>query len=87
MLPLMDESVSSPECATIPDQKITMGVGNGWAPYEDILKKRFVLDRIHADCFPSAQDIATLATIAYKAKQTVPAELALPIYLRDKVTD
>lgn len=79
----------------IDPQKITMpentgdwtGVGAGWKAYSGLLEKKLPqpLKKIQTDCFPDAQDIAYLASLEFKKGNTVSAEQALPVYLREKV--
>lgn len=38
------------------------------------------------ECYPRAYDLATLAALAYERGETVEAELAQPVYLRDTVS-
>jgi tRNA threonylcarbamoyladenosine biosynthesis protein TsaB len=37
------------------------------------------------EVFPHAKDIARLAAREFEAGRTVPAERAVPVYIRDKV--
>jgi tRNA threonylcarbamoyladenosine biosynthesis protein TsaB len=62
------------------------GAGSGWQKYADILVARLPVLSYQTDCYPSAGVIARLAAIALRQGETVPAEQALPVYLRDRVT-
>ena len=61
------------------------GVGSGFATYGDVLSKRFqgCLGSIDSTRYPHATHIAQLA--AERLHEAVAAELALPLYVRDKV--
>jgi len=63
-----------------------VGVGSGWQTYQDILTQQLptvTVDQDHQ--FPTAQLVVQLATASVKAGDTVSAEQAVPVYLRDKV--
>lgn len=60
------------------------GVGDGWRfadRFPDFARQVSVIER---PSYPHAQDILTLAADALKKGLQVPAEQALPVYLRDK---
>jgi len=63
------------------------GCGSGFAIHEAALKRRYAgrLSAIMPDVFPHARDIARLAAREFEAGRTVPAERAVPVYIRDKV--
>jgi len=63
------------------------GIGSGWGTYRDPLSQRVgaALRSILPDRFPRAGRVARLAAFRYARGETVPAELALPVYLRDQV--
>ena len=62
-----------------------MGVGSGFAAHGDVLQHRFgpQLGSVDASIYPHAIHIARLA--AERLREAVPAENALPLYIRDKV--
>ncbi|HXF16041.1 MAG TPA: tRNA (adenosine(37)-N6)-threonylcarbamoyltransferase complex dimerization subunit type 1 TsaB [Burkholderiales bacterium] len=64
-----------------------LGCGNGFAVYGDALAKRYggQLVRVEAKLHPHARSIARLAMPVLAAGGGVPAEQALPLYVRDKV--
>ena len=64
-----------------------LGCGNGLAVYGDALAKRYggQLVRVEAKLHPHARSIARLAMPVLAAGGGVPAEQALPLYVRDKV--
>ncbi len=86
--PLDEERVSAPEDISLPGPDREWQVlGSGWAVYADALRAAVGSDPTWsaADHFPQAVDIARLATRDLNAGGGVPADQALPVYLRDKV--
>jgi tRNA threonylcarbamoyladenosine biosynthesis protein TsaB len=63
------------------------GCGSGFAAHGAILKQRYAgrLSAIMPDVFPHARDIARLAAAEFKAGRAMAPELAVPLYIRDKV--
>lgn len=68
------------------DQQWT-GIGSGWAEYESQLRQNFpdVLQQISVDHYPHAGSIIKLAQREVAAGRLLPAEQALPVYLRNNV--
>lgn len=66
-----------------------LGVGTGWAAYKEAFQalNQTSEQAIYPDVFPSAKYIALLGADAFDAGEVLAAELAQPIYLRDKVAD
>ncbi|HEU4709689.1 MAG TPA: tRNA (adenosine(37)-N6)-threonylcarbamoyltransferase complex dimerization subunit type 1 TsaB [Methylophilaceae bacterium] len=64
-----------------------VGAGSGWAAYGETLCAIYndQLERILPDAFPKASAIAALAEPVFAAGQGLPAALAAPIYIRNKV--
>lgn len=87
LLPLDQERVLAPQNLQLPEATGWNVIGSGWAAYASILQSRLPLapQWIAADAFPQARDVARLAAPLLNAGQGVSAELALPVYLRDKV--
>lgn len=85
--PASQERVISPETVSTADWTQWRGAGNGWQVYESVLQGRFAqpAQGIHADIYPSAASVARLAVAAAAQGQLLPAEAALPVYLRDHV--
>jgi tRNA threonylcarbamoyladenosine biosynthesis protein TsaB len=85
--PLQEEQVCPPESVPELQGDGWYGIGSGWLTYADQLTERLgavVVDR-HGEALPHAQDVAVLAADAMAKGMSVPAEQALPIYLRDQV--
>lgn len=89
MQPLGEERVCAPGEVPLPPGRGWFGVGSGWAAHPEVLQARLGerLSGMHAECYPHASDIARLARASFAAGQTVGAADALPVYLRDRVTD
>lgn len=70
------------------EQGRCIGAGTGWQSYRDILS-RYLPDVIPADdqLYPSAESVAQLAVSAVEAGNTISAEQAVPVYLRDRVAE
>ena len=82
-----EEQVTPPDAVQVPADMPIFGVGSGWATYrarlEEILDKQ--ITGIDPECYPLAKDMLPLAVREFNAKRYVPAEQALPVYLRDNV--
>jgi tRNA threonylcarbamoyladenosine biosynthesis protein TsaB len=59
--------------------------GNGFAAYPDAFAQRAFAAGALADITPHARELARLAADAFAAGKAVPASLAQPLYLRNKV--
>lgn len=83
-----EEKVSKPDEITISFDNTWHGVGSGWDTYGDILQSKLggKLSTIDSDCFPRARHVLELAIKEFNRGNTVTAEQALPVYLRNKVT-
>lgn len=88
---LIPDCVSPPQQVPVAesnDSRVFAGAGSGWLNYSETLSQRLKVVSYQPDCYPSAAAIAQLAAIAWQQDKTkaIPAELAQPVYLRDKVT-
>lgn len=65
-----------------------VGVGPGWSAHGEALRARLAghINAVDADLQPRAGGMARLAAAGYLRGEAVSAELALPVYLRDRVT-
>jgi tRNA threonylcarbamoyladenosine biosynthesis protein TsaB len=70
-----------------PESMEVVGVGSGWATYEDILKQQLVnkVIQVLPDRFPRATFIARLAAVAFVKGEFLSPDLALPVYIRNNV--
>jgi len=82
------ERVVLPECVPVPAGTGWCGVGSGWGAYRAALEQRVGtgLTAVVADGVCEAEDIARIAAVEVRAGRVVAAELARPVYLRDRVT-
>ncbi|MGY5453216.1 tRNA (adenosine(37)-N6)-threonylcarbamoyltransferase complex dimerization subunit type 1 TsaB [Agarivorans sp. MS3-6] len=69
------------------NQQSAAAVGTGWQTYQELLCGQFsgakVLESV---LYPTARDMLKYAQLAFEKGDTVSAEHAEPVYLRDKVT-
>ena len=80
------EAVCAPHDVTVPTGADWFGAGSGWKTYGETLGARCVeAPRMHPGAFVHAQDVATVAAVLLAEGAAVPAEQALPVYLRDEV--
>lgn len=84
---LADELVCRPEAVPQPEAGEWHGIGSGWSVFADALQARFPVQFDEKDTMllPRAEEVALLAQHAVENGQTVAAEEAIPVYLRDKV--
>lgn len=82
-----EETVARADELTLPQSTQWCIVGTGWDAYRDALGARLPAPPAFADGarYPQASAIARLAAPRFGAALGVPAEQALPVYLRDKV--
>lgn len=84
---LGEESVISPHSVSLPTSAEWVGAGSGWAAYAGMLADG--LDRPDIVTYPQlisrADEIARLAIDELAAGNSVSAEQALPVYLRNQV--
>ncbi len=82
-----NEVVIDPTAICVEQSKSAVAIGHGWATYEKELRDVVGFSELvmRADKLPSAKQVAILAVSMVENKQTVSAENALPVYLRDNV--
>ena len=81
------ESVAAPRDVPLPEGQGWVGAGSGWDQYHAELLQRLG-ERVaswHARGYPRATDVARLGAVAFQAGRAIPAEQALPVYVRDDV--
>lgn len=81
------ERVDTAAALILPEVLAWHVVGTGWETYASVLR-----ERIHAPVrsseglrYPQARHVAEIAAKRFRAGEAVAPELALPVYLRDKV--
>ncbi len=83
-----EEAVEKPDKVKFPTTENWYGLGTGWETYSEILSnqlKERIID-FKGEAYPSSEHIIPLAIDAYNKGQTITAEKAVPVYLRNKVT-
>jgi tRNA threonylcarbamoyladenosine biosynthesis protein TsaB len=87
LIALDGERVCTAESLLLPKAGPWQVVGSGWATYEAVLRERLGTAPRFADGarYPQAIHVAELAAREFKAGRAQAPELALPVYLRDKV--
>ncbi len=80
------EAVTPAQSVQFP-QLLGVGIGSGWGVYHQTLMNRLTEFICHcqADLLPRASAIARLGVRGFGQGLAVPVELAMPVYLRDKV--
>lgn len=86
---VIDEVVTPPESVQMPESGKWIAAGSGWNVYKETLTEQSgkLLKNICAEIPPHAAAIARLGEWYFKNKKAVPAEKALPVYLRNKVAN
>jgi tRNA threonylcarbamoyladenosine biosynthesis protein TsaB len=89
MRPIAEECVIPPDKAPSIGGSPWYGCGSGWSSYGTVLSERYEgrMGSVDGQRLPNAIDIASLAVAEYREGHSVPAEQALPVYLRDKVAE
>ena len=78
--------VSKPEDLILSDNETWFGVGSGWDAYGKSCSSMVDLEIAYlASVYPSASEVAKLASEDFAQGKAVRAEDALPVYLRDNV--
>ncbi|HEY2394782.1 MAG TPA: tRNA (adenosine(37)-N6)-threonylcarbamoyltransferase complex dimerization subunit type 1 TsaB [Rudaea sp.] len=81
------ESVGPAQQLVLPSSDLWSVVGSGWSAYREALMMRLPAEPRWCDStrFPQGRAIARLAAPQFAAGLAVAPDLALPVYLRDKV--
>lgn len=69
----------------LPAEGCWCGVGSGWARYAPLLQAQLAIQQVWSERFPAAAAIALLGALSWRNGNFVPAQQALPVYLRDQV--
>ena len=84
MRPLQKECVVAPERAPIPQSDGDwLGAGSAFETYESVLGVH--CNALASEALPHAQDLMPLAVDVWKRGESVSADQALPVYLRNQV--
>lgn len=83
---LLAPQIAKPDdLPALPDGKVDLGAGSGFAVYAAALQARYAPQRSAATLVPRAREVAMLAAGALERGEAIAAEAAVPLYLRDKV--
>jgi len=87
LVALDDERVCTADALLLPEAATWQVVGSGWGTYASVIEPRLGGHLASADGarFPQAAHVAELAAREFRAGHQRAPELALPVYLRDKV--
>jgi len=82
-----NEAVIAAELVDCPIESLGVGIGSAWGVYADKLISRLAgqVSHYESDNLPRAALIARLGGQGFMQGLAVPVELAMPVYLRDKV--
>lgn len=81
------ERVCPPEQFIPESNQKWLAAGTGWGVFDTILRQNFIsnLSDVSVDHFPYASQIIKLAQVEIAAGRLLPAEEAMPVYLRNNV--
>lgn len=84
---LIGEEAVTPAYSVVFPNFTGVGIGSGWGVYPQELMTRLagLVRRYQADMLPRAGAIARLGARGFEQGLSVAVELAMPVYLRDKV--
>jgi len=82
-----EEQVCSPDAIPSPGPGDWFGAGEGWARYAERLQTHLSqpLAGLVDNARPHAADVAVLGSAAFRRGEALPAEQAVPVYLRNDV--
>lgn len=82
-----EEEVAAANAVAVPCEGVWCGTGSGWLTYGAVLGARLGdrLGSVFPDRCPGARSVAKLAALDFQDGLALPAEQALPVYLRNKV--
>lgn len=85
---MVEERVCAPDQVTLTETaERWVGVGSGWTlvnQLPDVIRE--TVAESHADWYPQAVDVASLAVADWSKGTQVPAWEAAPVYVRDEIT-
>jgi tRNA threonylcarbamoyladenosine biosynthesis protein TsaB len=78
--------VGAPEKLQMPDDPMVLQAGNAFAAYGERLPQAFS-ESMRCEALPTAAALLRLAPALWAQGLAVPAEQAMPLYIRDKVAN
>lgn len=85
LLPLTSETLAKSDAISLTIPENAVGIGSGWSTKLSDTIHSLAFKEIYPAHYPNAEDILPLAEYYYKQGKVVPAEEALPVYMRDNV--
>jgi tRNA threonylcarbamoyladenosine biosynthesis protein TsaB len=79
------EMIAKPGAVPPPGEGDWVGVGSGWQAFPELRSAMPAVDVRSESILPMARDIVPTAIRKFERGEAVPAEQALPVYLREKV--
>ncbi|MGB5250686.1 MAG: tRNA (adenosine(37)-N6)-threonylcarbamoyltransferase complex dimerization subunit type 1 TsaB [Gammaproteobacteria bacterium] len=80
------ELIAEPDSLPLPGEPGWVGVGTGWDVFPQLAAAaKGCVDRVFPALLPEARDLIATASAANRRGESIPAEQALPMYLRDRV--
>lgn len=79
------EMIAKPEALPVPGEGDWFGVGSGWQAFPELKSAMPAVAVMSETVLPMARDIIPTAIQLFEQGEAVPAEQALPVYLREKV--
>lgn len=88
MDPVTDIALSAPEEVKLKPENTWIALGTGCDRYHDVVEatNSDICIRFFTGSFPHALDVARMAVPKIRSDKTLPAEQAVPHYVRNKVT-
>lgn len=83
--PVGEEVVVSPEDVPAPEEGAWRGIGSGWEAFPGLVSSMPWVRVGPAAVLPTARDLLATGMHRFAGGKAVPAERALPVYLREKV--
>ncbi len=83
------EKVCLPKNISSPTNGQWLGAGTGWKTHSEEIESKFKskIISIKVDVYPHAKEVIQLAKPSYINGKFIPANRAVPIYLRDKIVN
>ena len=83
--PVGEEMIASPDGVAAPPADNWIGVGSAWESFPELAANLPMVQPATRSVLPSARDLLPTAAHQLARGETVPADQALPVYLREKV--
>lgn len=84
---LGEEAVSSPVSVMVDQVAVTLGAGNGFQRYDELVELGHRLKKVEAEVLPTGEALIHLAEQWLLKHQPLPAGQAQAVYIRNKVAE